>query len=200
MFIIARKSDEKIIKVSGTYANGQTPSKEIMIPKIVKEFGGVIDDYEYLFVEDKSIVAERIMEGDSFNLNWKEEPIDEKTEETTNKIDTVDFDIEDSKLYIDVNADKSIINTNDESDFALITFRLLKSDKSSVEKTTISLDIPIVTPNRVLTFIKLDFINGIVEIPFVPSIFGKWIFPASDKKFGDYRISNQVEIQARMPI
>lgn len=202
MFIIARKSDEKIIKVSGTYADGQTPSKETMLPKIVKEFGGTIDDYEYLFVDDKSDAANRAMEGDSFSLIWKEESIDEKDlTKTTNKIDSVDFTPEDSKSWIKVTSDKSIVNTNDENDKATITFEVLKADKSGVDSTfQETIDLSIISPDKRIAYISLTFTKGKSVVNFMPTIFGRWVLMANSKRFNDFRIDNQIEIHARMPL
>jgi len=192
MFIVGYKLDHQLLYKSGIYSENE-PSDNIVIQNIIASRGGIESDFSIFRIDNHSTVAERILNGDEFNLVWSDV-------EPNGIISNIDFTPEDSKLWIKfyaVNGKIEILaNDMDYTDFMI---EVWKADKSGI---AVEIDgtenIPIMTP-RGLAEMRCQFQNGLCLRRIRTQIFGEWIFPANSTRFNGYRIYNTLKIKSLVP-
>lgn len=129
-------------------------------------------------------VSRRIMDGDSFNVNW-----------TNNEISGVDFSPEDDKKYIHIAVGKADIKA-DGVDSTMLDFKVYKKDGQTIDNTYNSTElVEVDTPNGVVKF-SVPFSSGMISLVLIKDAnlpIGKYTFPAIMKEIaGKFKVLQRV--------
>ena len=193
MFVVANKNTHELVYTSGIYRSADVPSNSIIIQTVMKTSGGSENDYTVFQINDNSIEAARITNGDDFSLVWS-------APAPNGIITAVDFTTENSKYWLRFVAllgkTEIIADNFDSTDIVIEVW--------NAEKTAITTDIdqteiiPIVTP-RGQANIRARFENGRCVIRVRTDLFGNWVFPADPKRVNSFRVYNVLPIEALVP-
>ncbi|HOD11171.1 MAG TPA: hypothetical protein PKH91_10545, partial [Flavobacterium sp.] len=187
------KNTHELVYKSGIYRSADVPSNSIIIQTVMKTSGGSENDYTVFQINDSSVEAARITNGDDFSLVWS-------APAPSGIITAVDFTAENSKYwlrFVSLLGKTEIIA--DDFDHIDIVIEVWNAEKTAiatdVDQTEI---IPIVTP-RGQANIRARFENGRCVIRVRTDIFGNWVFPADPKRVNGFRVYNILPIEAFVP-
>ncbi len=197
MYILGDKTTKETLFVSGIFSptidkktgkdTDGTWTKEKAIEQLKRDLPEIIDsNISYLKIADNSLEAKRFINLDSYEIVWEGD-----------EISLMDFSPEDNKKTIHITTDKDIIDTDNENDTALITFKIKNSD-GSIAPLNKESDIEIITPKGNM-YVKLKVINGEGSLNFKPPWPGTWIFPSA-LRISDFNVKNFITIKARLNI
>ena len=177
-WIVGKKADESKVEVLIKTPNFSLGELQTVIPK---NYGGVAGDYSYYEMQGTDEV--RVRDGWEYILTW-----------SANEITAIDFSPEESKRWVKFSIDKTEIS-DDGVETVQITLELWKADLSSIETgITSSASLPVLTPTGE-KWTKAGVVNGVKVKNFKTTRAGLWLFPSKAKRFGNFRVFNQVILQ-----
>lgn len=178
-----------LVIISAIYGNG-IPSDEIILNNAVNQLGGVDTDYAIYKLDSTSSDGLRIKNGDELSLHW-----------TANEITSIDFELEEAKLWINVSVDKMIVK-KDGVDYLTVTTNMIKADGSGIDTTfNDEIVINILTPAGIKPLL-VKFTDGVCEYPFQPAdhtnATGNYKIPAG--KVDGFRVEKSAEFIGVIPV
>ena len=177
-WIVGKKSDESEVEILIREPEWTLAQLTAVIPV---NHGGVSDDYSYYEMQGTDEV--RLLDGWEHELVW-----------TDNAITSVDFSAEENKRWLKFSIDKTEIS-DDGVETVEITLELWKADLSGIETNiTASASLAILTPAGE-RWTKAGVVNGVKVKNFKTTKSGAWVFPSRAKRFGNFRVFNQVTLQ-----
>lgn len=200
MYIIANKNDQTITEIFGPAS--YEPDDTEAINMSVAKYGNTFSDYSLFRIENSTHIQRKISSGEKFALIW---------DDIVPKgiIVDVDFTAEDSYLILrcePVGSSGEVTDTlvADGVDYIDIGISVWLFDLSAIDTSFNEiLLIPVYDPQRRLTFVKVEFFEGVAVKRFSTTSFGIWNIPL-DYRFPtvDVKISTEqiLDINALMPI
>lgn len=187
MYLVGSKLNQQLLYKSSTYSSNE-PSNQIIFQNIISEHGGTEADYSIYRINDATIFAKRIQNGDDFLLVWSDVA-------PNGIISSIDFAPEDSKLWLKfytLNGISEILANNRDS--ATLIIEVWLADKSGIDTAFNSIiHLPVTTPSGEAQII-CKFSNGVCTKLIKTNTFGNWVFPNNSKRISDYRVFNTQEI------
>ncbi len=180
MFAIGDKTTEKIVYMSATYFSGE-PGKVAAL-----QFGSTqfkIDRTKLSFYSLTEDEEKRVSNGDEYSLLWE-----------SGVISGIDFSLEDNKLQLSFSASEKVINNGVNESVVSCTVYTSKNKKD----TSFSGNklVPVKMPSGQVVNAGFVFVDGVAEKTFSSATPGRFIIPATPRRFGIFRVKESVIIEA----
>lgn len=195
MFVVGDRLTQNTtaLYISGVYQQGD-PSEARIKQSMVNQLGGTVDDYDVFYFDNESTEAERVLDGDEFDLTWTGTIPD-------SFITALDFSPEDSKYNVRfycyepaTTTPKSEIECNG-TDAVDIKIEIWNPGMTAIINFNGTTNIPIKTPNTDKEQ-KCTFSSGECTLTLSTqdrSDCGVWKFPGNLKRFGNVRVDVTAE-------
>lgn len=176
MYIIANKNDQTIVEIFGPAS--YEPDDTEAINMCVAKYGNTFSDYSLFRIENNTNTQRKISSGEKFSLIWD------------GIIVGIDFTAEESYLIlrcVPIGSNGEVTDTliADGIDYIDISISVWLYDLSVIDTSFNEiLLIPVYDPQRRLTYVKVEFSEGIAIKRFSTTSFGIWTIPL------DYRFPN----------
>lgn len=177
-WIIGRKSDLSLVEIT----NNSFATLQRLETVFPQKFGGVASDYSYLDIDE--VTFARISNGDSYTLDW-----------SGTDLTGVDFTTENTKLWVKLATDKTVV-LGDNIDSATITLEVWNAGLTTIRGNVnvTGRRVPILTPDG-LRYVRFNISSGVGTATFKTNKTGQYTFPAESKRFDNFRIFNQINIE-----
>lgn len=200
MLIIANKIDQTVVEIFGPAS--YEPQDTEAINMSVARYGNTFSDYTIFRIANETSTQRKISSGEKFSLVWNDIV-------PNGIIVDIDFTIEDSYLILrclPVGSTGEVTDTlvADGIDYIDINTSIWLPDLSVIDTSFNEiLLIPVYDPQKRLTFVKIEFFDGVAVKRFSTTVFGIWNIPL-DYRFPNFNVKISTEqildINALMPI